>query len=72
MKLFVWEGDGVLTGYSNGMIVAVAEDLESALNAVAAKCGHCMSSFPNHKPSQIIDLNAGTRPTEAWVCWGGG
>ena len=28
MKIFVWEGDGVLTDYTNGMIVAIAADLD--------------------------------------------
>ena len=56
MKIFVWEGDGVLTDYKNGMIVAIAADLESALLAIEAKCDYCMQSFPNHKPTQVVEL----------------
>jgi hypothetical protein len=56
MKIFVWEGDGVLTDYTNGMIVAIAADLESALLAIEAKCDYCMQSFPNHKPTQVVEL----------------
>ena len=30
LKLFVWEGDGVLQDYSSGMICVLAYDLEEA------------------------------------------
>lgn len=64
LKLFVWEGEGVLTDYSNGMICVLAESLEQALKLIEKKCSYCMNSFPvnNYK---II-----TTP-EAFIVWGG-
>lgn len=72
VKLFVWEGDGVLTYYTNGQIVAIAPDLEKALLAIERECPSCMRSFPNHRPSDVIDLGdcPGVEP-RAWVCYGG-
>lgn len=72
MKLFIWEGDGVLTDWTNGMIVALANDLQEALTAIEAKCNYCMSLFPGHKPSQIIEVGISDAKADAWVCWGGG
>lgn len=71
MKLYVWEGDGVLTDYSNGMVVALAPDLESALNAVAKVADYAMNSFPTHKPSEVIDLGEVAIEPKAWLTWGG-
>jgi len=45
MKLFVWEGDGVLQDYSSGMIVALGNDLQEALNAVEKEMSYGMNSF---------------------------
>ena len=73
MKLFVWHGGGVLMDYTNGQITAIANDLEDALLAIEKECHYCMSSFPNHRPSDVIDL--GECPSveaRAWVCYGGG
>lgn len=74
MKLFIWEGDGVLTDYTNGMIVALANDLQEALSAICKICDYGMSSFPNDRPTSVIELPEGNpQPTaQAWVCWGGG
>lgn len=74
MKLFIWEGNGVLTDWSDGMICAIAEDLEGALLAVETKCDYCMDSFPTHRPTQVIDLGTCSNKIqpEGWVCWGGG
>lgn len=75
MKLFIWEGDGVLTDYSNGMIVALAPDLLSALSEIEKKASYSMQSFPTHKPSRVVELgDCSVKPheSEAWVCWGGG
>lgn len=73
MKLFIWEGDGVLEDYSSGMICALGNDLQEALVNVRAACDYCMQSFPNDKPSQVVDLSAidDSKP-KAWTCWGGG
>lgn len=72
MKLFVWEGDGVLTDYTNGMIVALGSDLQEALGAIRAKADYCMNSFPNDKPTSVIDLGPSAAKPDAWVCYGGG
>lgn len=71
LKLFIWEGDGVLTDYTDGMIIAIGRDLEQALKVVEKKCAYCMRSFPTHRPTQVIDLDHNLQP-EAWVCYGGG
>lgn len=72
MKLFIWEGEGVLEDYTSGMVVAIAPDLEAALKAVEAKCDYCMNSFPTHRPSQVIDLKEDPNHIEGWVVYGGG
>lgn len=71
VKLYIWEGGGVLSDYSNGMIFALGNDLKEALLAVEKTSAHCMQSFPNHKPTKILDLSKPIEP-EAWVVWGGG
>lgn len=65
LKLFLWEGNGVLTDYSNGMICVLAEDLEQALKLIEEKTPHAMGNFP---PTgyRIIEN------PEAFTCWGGG
>ena len=65
LKLFVWEGDGVLTDWSNGMICVLADNLKEALKLIEKKCDYCMESFPINK-YKIIN-----KP-EAFVCYGGG
>ncbi len=71
MKLYIWDGDDTLCDYTSGMIAALGNDLEEALTAIRKACSHGMGSFPNDRPSRVIDLNSETKP-EAWVCWGGG
>jgi hypothetical protein len=73
MKLFVWHGDGVLEDYTSGQIVALGNDLQEALTAVRTECGYCMDSFPNDRPTDVVDLGdcPGVQP-RAWVTWGGG
>ena len=67
MYLYIWEGEGVLTDYTDGMILAIAPDLETAHKIIQADtCG----SYPD-TPTRIIDLTKNTSP-EAWLCWGGG
>jgi len=65
LKLFVWEGEGVLTDYTDGMICVLANNLEEALKLIEKKCNHCMNSFPPTKYKII------SKP-EAFVCYGGG
>jgi hypothetical protein len=65
LKLFVWEGDGVLTDWTNGMICVLAHNFEEAIKLIEEKCSYCMNSFPINKYKVI------TEP-EAFTCWGGG
>lgn len=68
MKLFVWEGPGVLTDYGDGLIVAIGETLQEALAAIEKKESFAMKAFPP-LPTREIDLGDNTAP-EAWLCWG--
>lgn len=65
LKMYVWEGSGVLQDYSSGMICVLATNFEEAVKLVTEKCGHCTTSFPINQYKVI------TKP-EAFVCWGGG
>ena len=65
LKLFVWEGDGVLEDYTSGMICVLAQNLEEALGLIRKKRDDCMQSFPNDKYKVIEE-------PEAFICWGGG
>ncbi len=70
MKLFVWEGDGVLSDYTNGLIVALAPDLETAFAVIKKECDYCDGSYP-HQPTSIIDLDDAP-DAKAWLVYGGG
>ena len=72
VKIYVWNEDGVLENYTHGMIVAIAEDLEGALKAIRSECDYCMSSFPNDKPTEVVDIGPVVCSPRAWVCYGGG
>jgi hypothetical protein len=65
LKLFVWEGKGVLTDYTDGMICVLAENIEQALKLINKKCDYCQSSF-NASNYKII------KKPEAFLVWGGG
>lgn len=65
LKLFVWEGNGVLTDYTDGMICVLAHDLEEALSLIRKKCSYAINSFP-------ADGFVVVEKPEAFVCWGGG
>lgn len=39
-KLFVWQGDGVLTDHTNGIMFALADDVDSARQAIINKIKH--------------------------------
>lgn len=64
MKLFVWEGYGVLQDYTCGMICVLAESLEDAHRLIKEKCDYAEGSYP---PSQF---KVAENP-EAFICWGG-
>jgi hypothetical protein len=66
MNLYIWEGDGVLTDYTDGMIVALANtqaEAESVIDVYERK------NYPA-KPTEVIDLTKPSYP-KAWICWGG-
>jgi hypothetical protein len=65
LKLFVWEGNGVLTDYTPGMICVLAENLEQALKLIEERCSYAMGNFPVHDYKMIEE-------PKAFVCWGGG
>ena len=65
LKLFVWEGDGVLQDYTNGMICVLAKDLEEAVGLISKKYHYCMNSFP-------VDKYTVVEKPEAFICYGGG
>jgi hypothetical protein len=67
MKLFVWEE--VLSDYTDGIAVALAPDLESALVAVNKAMGYEVE-LPVSK-LKIIDLDGEVQP-QGWAVHGGG
>jgi len=84
MKLFIWEG--VLTDYTDGMAVALAPDLETALATFKEKNTYVWThpkTGEKHKsegcvqeslgePTQVIDLDGKNLKADAWYVWGGG
>lgn len=72
MKPYIWNEDGVLNDYTHGMICALANDLQAALNAVEVVCHYGMQCFPNHKPTEIVDLGDVSVEAKAWLVWGAG
>ena len=71
MKLFIWQGDGVLQDYTSGMIIAIADDLEGAHRAILAECDYCGDAYP-HLPTGVVDIGNADQDPRAWLCWGGG
>lgn len=65
LKLYVWQGDGVLTDYTNGMIAVLAHDMEEALLEIAKADSVAAHAFPPERFEVV------TEP-KAFVCWGGG
>ena len=76
LKLFVWRGPNVLQSYSGGLIVALAETFEQAIQSVEEELG-----YPNLKrepevgedpeylfPPQQYEV---LEEPAAFVCWGG-
>ena len=74
MKLYIWEGDGVLQDWTSGMICALAPDLETALSVIQTDCdittGGDYPLFPR-EPSEVIELGTTQATPRAWCCWGG-
>ena len=65
LKLYVWEGDGVLEDYTSGMIAVLASDLGEALAEIRKACPYAMESFPPDR-YEVVES------PKAFVCWGGG
>lgn len=63
LKLYVWEGDGVLENYRSGLIVVLAHDLEEALGLIREKVSYAMGNFPPDKFRMV-------ESPEAFYCWG--
>jgi hypothetical protein len=63
LKLFVWEGDGVLRDYTSGMICVLAHDYDEAMKLIEKKYPEYIQSFP---PTQYEII---TKP-EAFCCYG--
>lgn len=68
MNLYAWQGDGVLTDYTDGMIIAIANSLEEA-EAVITPETYGRDNYPK-EPTTVIDLN-NFFGAQAFVCWGG-
>lgn len=73
MKLYIWEGEGVLQDWTGGMIVALAEDLEGAVRAINEVCDWCDRSYP-HQPTRVVELGVCSAQPKAMavLVWGGG
>lgn len=71
MKLFIWKGPGVLSDYTDGMIVAIAPDVETAAVEITKANGWETHAYP-HSPTEVIELGNVAAMPKAWVCWGGG
>ena len=64
LKLYVWEGEGVLTSYTNGMICVLAHSFEEAVKLIGEQDDFAIGSFPVDKYKVI-------EKPEAFICWGG-
>ena len=71
MNIYIWEGDGVLTDYTDGLIVAVASSLEEAYemieraDGVACYRGKSKGSFGTVEKQTVEEwsLNFPPQPT---------
>jgi hypothetical protein len=69
MKLFVWEN--VLTDYTSGMVVAIAEDVDEARRVAVgtSDCSRWLAEELTADP-EVIDLD--DPKAKAWIVYGGG
>lgn len=65
LRLFVWEN--VLTDYTDGMMFAVAKNVEEARKKIKETCSYVPDNDLAKNPVEV-DL---TQPS-AFLCWGGG
>ncbi len=66
MKLFVWEGDGVLQAHTNGLVIALAKDLTGALKIIEQRDPYAINNFPINK-YKIYPIDK----EEAFIVYGG-
>jgi len=55
MKLFVWEGDGVLQDYSSGMIRGLGKLTFRGITP-SRRMNYGMNSFPTNRTSEVVEL----------------
>jgi hypothetical protein len=65
MKVFVWED--VLTDYSSGLMVAIAQTVEEARDALLKECSYIPKGDLDQQPKEF-DLSE----PAVFLCWGGG
>jgi len=66
LKLFVWEGDGVLQDYTSGMVCVLATDLQQAFNLIREKYDdYYLNDLARIEPKVIEE-------PEAFAVYGGG
>ena len=63
LKLFVWED--VLTAYSSGIMVALAENVDQARSLLLKECDYIPSEDLAKEPKIVTKLSA-------FLVWGGG
>lgn len=68
MKLFIWED--VLTDYSSGMIVALAEDFSDAIKDIRERHGDSAAEETSQR-CKVIDCETQEKPI-SFVVYGGG
>lgn len=71
MKLYVWQG--VLRDYTEGMIVALAPDMETALAlARAGEYGDTAAAEMGRTAPEVTDLGWVASKPKLWLVHGGG
>ena len=67
LKLYVWEGDGVLQDHTPGMVCVLAHDWWEALTLIQQQCSYCLQNMPV-LDCKVVELDH----PEAFICFGGG
>ena len=65
LKTFIWNTDGTLQDYSNGMVCVVAYDFEEAVKLIEKECNYAVKNM------NIADYKIIEKP-QAFLCWGEG
>ena len=69
MKVYIWQE--VLCDYSEGMIVAIADSLEDAINKAREKEGDFAASEMGRVMPTVIEVDK-LEQAAIFVVWGGG